>query len=429
MAANQTKLPSEIYEKALAEVVEKQLNNSIDNYDITISAGSSKGDNYLGVIYRAQVKDKVTNENKLNLIVKLPPQNEVSRKEMFAGEFFKREAGFYDNVYPIYEQFQKDKGIDVENEGFHQVANCYKTLTEEPNEGLIFDDLKARGFDMFDRFKEVTKEHVFLVMRTLGKFHAVFYAIKDQKPEVLNYYYTLKDSFKIMSETENSTLPAYYSSLKKQTIKVVEKCEDLEVKEKVMKYLENDYSELIEHCLSREKSEPYTAICHGDCWNNNMLFMNNEDGSPKDLRFLDFQIIRYATPVTDLVYYIFGCTTKSLRDKHYHEFFDVYHAELSSYMRRLGSDPEVMYPRKALDDQLKTFGQFGLLMAMMVLPIFTSIPEDIPNLDEIAESFSNLGTENETGASAFNFTSEKTYDNFSKRLLDVCHDMCSLGYI
>ena len=43
---------------------------------------------------------------------------------------------------------------------------------------------------------------------------------------------------------------------------------------------------------------------------------------------------RYATPVTDLVYYIFGCTTKSLRDKHYHEFFDVYHAELSNYMRR-----------------------------------------------------------------------------------------------
>lgn len=88
-----------------------------------------------------------------------------------------------------------------------------------------------------------------------------------------------------------------------------------------------------------------------------------------------------------------------------------------------------MFPRKALDDHLKLFGQFGLLMAMMVLPIFTSIPEDIPNLDEIAESFKQLGTDNETGASAFNFTSEKTYDNYARRLLDVCDDMCSLGYI
>lgn len=266
MEANQNKmtLPSEIYEKALIEVVEKKLNNSIDNYDITISAGSSKGDNYLGVIYRAQVKDKVTNENKLNLIFKLPPQSETSRKEMFAAEFFRREAGFYDYVYPIYKKFQEDKGIDVENEGFHQVAFCYKTLTEEPNEGLIFDDLKALGFDMFDRFKEVTKEHVFLVMRTLGKLHAVFYAIKDQNPKVFESYYELKDSFEIMSEAEDSTIPAYYKSLKKQTLEVIEKCEDIEMKEKVIKYLSNDYDDLISHCLSREKSEPYTAICHGD---------------------------------------------------------------------------------------------------------------------------------------------------------------------
>lgn len=264
MTTNQNKLPCEIYEKALTEVVEKELNNSIDNYDITISAGSSKGDNYLGIIYKVQVKDKVTNENKLNLIVKCPPQNETSRKEMFAGEFFRREAGFYDYVYPVYKKFQEDKGIDIENEGFHHVPLCYKTLTEEPYEGLIFDDLKARGFDMFDRLKEVTKDHVFLVMRTLGKLHAVFYAIKDQKPELFESYYTLKDSFTIMAETEQSTLPAYYNSLKKQTLEVVEKCDDLELKERIVNYLKNDYEELIEHCLSREKSEPYTAICHGD---------------------------------------------------------------------------------------------------------------------------------------------------------------------
>lgn len=59
-----------------------------------------------------------------------------------------------------------------------------------------------------------------------------------------------------------------------------------------------------------------------------------QDKKPSDIRFLDFQIMRNASPVCDLVYYIFGCTTKYLRDEFYGEFLDVYYAELSSYMLR-----------------------------------------------------------------------------------------------
>lgn len=65
-----------------------------------------------------------------------------------------------------------------------------------------------------------------------------------------------------------------------------------------------------------------------------MMFRNDENGNPKDLRLLDFQIMRYASPVCDLMYYIFGCTSKALRDKHYHEFLNTYYNELSSFIKR-----------------------------------------------------------------------------------------------
>lgn len=82
--------------------------------------------------------------------------------------------------------------------------------------------------------------------------------------------------------------------------------------------------------------------------------------------------MRYCSPVCDLVYYIFCCTTKELRDKHYEDFLNVYHSTLTEFLKRLGSDPEKLFPREAFDDHLKRFGRFGLTMAAMVLPIFVS---------------------------------------------------------
>ena len=39
---------------------------------------------------------------------------------------------------------------------------------------------------------------------------------------------------------------------------------------------------------------------------------------------------------------------------------------------RLGSDPEKLFPRSVFDEHLLRYGKFGLAMAIMVLPIFTS---------------------------------------------------------
>lgn len=59
-----------------------------------------------------------------------------------------------------------------------------------------------------------------------------------------------------------------------------------------------------------------------------------QHGVACDIKLLDFQIMRYSSPICDLAYYIFGCTTKELRDKHYKEFMDVYYSTLSQFIKR-----------------------------------------------------------------------------------------------
>ena len=62
-----------------------------------------------------------------------------------------------------------------------------------------------------------------------------------------------------------------------------------------------------------------------------VAFQNN---APVELRLLDFQIARYASPVLDVLYYVFCCTTKELRDEHYEDLLKIYHSSLSDFLKR-----------------------------------------------------------------------------------------------
>lgn len=263
---NKSSLPNKIYEQALDEIITNNLENPKDEYKIICSAGSANGDGYVGEMYRIRVIDNETNEDKLNLIAKVSPENPIRRDQMSlkTNTIFEREVDFYDNVYPKYKKFQEEKGIDVEKDGFHQVPICYKTLTAEPNEGLFMEDLKASGFDMFDLRKDLTKDHVFLVMKALAKMHAIFYSIKDQNPEWTEKYKKQKDLFLLMTQNDCSPMDPWFESMKKQALKVINESENTDMVEKINNLLRNKFNKLIENCFDLEKIEPYATLCHGD---------------------------------------------------------------------------------------------------------------------------------------------------------------------
>ena len=69
-------------------------------------------------------------------------------------------------------------------------------------------------------------------------------------------------------------------------------------------------------------------------------------------------------------------------------------------------------------------------MAIMVLPIFTSKADDIPDMDEMAEKMQEAD-ENGTAAGDIDisFTSSKTLDVYNERMSGVFEDMYDLKYI
>lgn len=105
----------------------------------------------------------------------------------------------------------------------------------------------------------------------------------------------------------------------------------------------------------------------------------------KDIRFIDFQLSRYASPVEDVLYHLYSSTTKSLRDQSYNDLLNIYYNSLSEMVSRLGSDPAKLFRFCDFQTQLKAHGKFALIMGIFLLPFALSQQREITDMEEYAE--------------------------------------------
>lgn len=99
-------IPSKVVQQKLLEIAENVLGTK--KLSSHVEKGTVKGDNYIGIVYRARFhvdcnnnKDKTCAEDnckKLNVIIKVPPENKIRRDKFFARPTFLRESLVYDEV-------------------------------------------------------------------------------------------------------------------------------------------------------------------------------------------------------------------------------------------------------------------------------------------------------------------------------------------
>lgn len=122
---------------------------------------------------------------------------------------------------------------------------------------------------MFDRHSEVTFQHAVLVMRVLGKLHAMSYGLRDQNFERLSPYRKLVDLFTVRKD---SSLLRQYIDMQVEKAKNTLMPDDVILLAKFCDIFSNGAMTVILECVDGELAEPFSVVCHGDCWNNNLLF-------------------------------------------------------------------------------------------------------------------------------------------------------------
>lgn len=258
------------------EVARKE---GFDKPSVTISSGTNPGDGFMGLLVKIVVtgiktKNGISKEETLNLVGKIPPLNAVRREQFNSIVMFEREAFVYNEILPEFIKFQHENLI-TRDQGFYSNPKCYAILADGPKDEycIILEDLRARNFCMFDKMKEVDYNHVKLLMEQLGRFHAISFILKTNGNKKFEEFKKLTDIMTNTAKQPEQNEMVFNASLDK-AMETLEPTESV-IKEKLLDFKKNLKS-FMELCFNSSSSEPFSVLNHGDCWNNNMMYLYDE---------------------------------------------------------------------------------------------------------------------------------------------------------
>lgn len=193
-------------------------------------------------------------------------------------------------ILPYFRLFQESRHVPRVN-GFYEYPRCYKAIQAEQMECLFFQDLAERRFTMIDK-NDLTVEHILLVMKSIGKFHAISFALKDQQPEKFEEIASElhEPMFKANYILQNTSIA--FNSAAINTINSITDEKDAHLLKALLKLYEKTQYEIILECIDAELAEPYAVITHGDMWSNNTMFRLDDDNKPKRACLIDWQLVK-----------------------------------------------------------------------------------------------------------------------------------------
>ena len=230
---------------------------------------SEEGDGYLGDIIFVCVigTDKEGKSKEYDLVLKCSKSSAVLMKSAPAFRTaFVREAFIYENVFPLFKQFQFNKGIE---KPFDSVPKCYGAYSDQFRHVVLLENLKKLGYDLSPKAKPLTREVIDTVIREYAKFHAISVALEDQFPE--RFQKLLQDS------TENTLKEfmdksGFLNVFKNSVEEVYDLLRDDVKNETLEEWLKlKDQVGLIFGDMTPSVGD-LKVIKHGDCWMNNFLY-------------------------------------------------------------------------------------------------------------------------------------------------------------
>ena len=99
--------------------------------------------------------------------------------------------------------------------------------------------------------------------------------------------------------------------------------------------------------------------------------------------FIDYQLVRLASPVTDIAYFLYMSTDGEFLNKHYDQVLDIYYGTLTAVLRHCNLDVEEVFPRNIFQKHLNEYSVLGLIEALVSMMIITAPYEDALKMTEM----------------------------------------------
>ncbi|XP_044013805.1 uncharacterized protein LOC122856177 [Aphidius gifuensis] len=339
---------------------------------------------YLSTVYLVDIKIIDKNEY-INVVVKTPSNIEDKKNLLTVREQFYNEVLFYNKVA-------------VNSDVYLQLPKCFYAYNnqEDYQDGMIImENIASLGYAMCPDSYNIPFEYVISGVQEVARFHGMGYSIKTRDPD---NFFTIVSEIKSAFVFLGCFFPVYMNLISMRPIKWLrEQNYDEEFCNKMEHYMKNAYQYFI---LDLNKPiEPLAVICHGDFTINNILF--RKTNGVIDSRLIDFAMMRYASPSTDLSTFLYFSVSKNDRKERFNEIFKAYHDALIKYLNDENIKIMDCFSYDNLLADYKHHVMFGYIMALFFIPNIlglidlakTTFDNDTDPL-KVFEKTENLGGEN-----------------------------------
>lgn len=356
------------------------LDENIEDYEIIVNNNTSKDSGYLsGIIYVTLKSSKNAKTNKkIELVIKKGCDLESVRSSLPIRNFFITENFMYETVFPTFNKFQSETEMKM----FNSYPKYYGHVLLRNSEVIIFENLKFKGYKLYNRLKGMDINHCKLVLKAYAEFHSLSFALKDQDIET---YESLTNNF-VDAFKNWLSAPTVEIYMQDQLNNVLETLE-IHGDQTLYNLVKEECKNLLEQTLAAlNNEEKQTVFVHGDNWNNNYLFQygENNNNTPKSVAIIDWQLAALRSPLIDVGKFIFSvCSKEEL--EHLKELLNYYYSVLSLSMIKLGSDPEKIFSYADFKRHWKNYAWYSFCGGIMMLKLTMLDQDDAPSVDQMEE--------------------------------------------
>ncbi|XP_066976203.1 uncharacterized protein [Macrobrachium rosenbergii] len=347
----------------------------------------TKGDNYTHIVTSVEVKYHLNDVESTNsFIAKLGiPQPTVALHDSIHFAFVK-ETEVYQELIPLLNTEMTSLGLKP-----LRVPKCYYAACGPEKEVIYLQDLRCCGFQIYSRQKVFDRAHTTLVLKELAKLHAssLLLQVTDGYEDLEAKFSILhKDCFDITKET----IQLSKIILNRYIEKTLAVLRDIGNYEKAVDWLESLKPRAFELMMKQlNYNTRFAVVCHGDCWNNNMLFRYDAIGNPAEVMLINLDLFRQASLAIDLKMFFYHSLAYHDREANLEYYLDTYYASFKNVMEAGGL--AMPFTREELVDEYESKHLYACFWAMAYLPTLVNANEDIQNESPSSQSAESSETE------------------------------------
>jgi hypothetical protein len=379
--AGEVAIPPWLNYEFLAETLSEAQDKNVSVTNMDVKAAVGKGDNYLSTLYRVTLdfsEPKEGNEVKnYSLVIKTFPPGDILQKLLRTIKGFEKELQMYKITLPAINRIMM--GLS-DNGNSHSLSARY--LPTKKRDMIVLEDLQHFGYKMANRHTGLDLEHCKLTVRALARLHAASVALNKTDPSSMDMY---SESMFADTEEHRTFMNRFEKNLSLLASRIDAWSGYEHYGSKLRKLIPTALDRMI-NC-TKPKEVSLNVLNHGDCWTNNIMFHYCPNtGHVDDVRFVDFQLLRFSSPALDLQYFLCTSTNDQVRFRKRGYLLREYHAELKHTLEALGLDPD-QYTVQQLYEDFEENEIFGLLTVCSYLCAMLASSNEVPDFSELKEEY------------------------------------------